>query len=80
VPADAAANTTSSPPGEAWRVEVRLSQLATLPTPGELEALAAAIRRCWPSTTPIPGAPAAPNPFEWRFSGRWWLQARANRP
>jgi hypothetical protein len=49
------------------RVELRLSQLATPPSPEELEALMFAVEAAIGVQAPRGGEPSA-----WRFSGRWW--------
>ena len=53
------------------RVEVRLTDLARVPSPAELEAITLAIAQAL-----APAAPDEPTiePSDWRFSGRWWAQ------
>jgi hypothetical protein len=53
------------------RVEVRLSDLARAPSPGEVEAISLAIEQ---ALAPAPPVEAAISPSDWRFSGRWWRQ------
>ncbi|MGH9106965.1 MAG: hypothetical protein ACRDZX_14260 [Acidimicrobiales bacterium] len=58
------------PPGYSW-VEVRLSELARPPSPGELEAISVALGAILGA--PLPALPVEPGP--WRFSGRWWRRS-----
>ena len=53
------------------RVEVRQSDLASAPSPGELEAITLAIAQ---ALAPAPPVEATISPSDWRFSGRWWRQ------
>ncbi|HUR18496.1 MAG TPA: hypothetical protein VMZ51_06100 [Acidimicrobiales bacterium] len=49
-------------------------------TPQQLAAVMAAVELVWPRPAPAPAAPVNPEPAaatSWRFSGRWWAQAKS---
>jgi hypothetical protein len=59
--------------GRTLRVEVKLSELASPPSPAELQAVVSAVEQCLASSAPR--QPERAGPGTWRFSGRWWLAA-----
>jgi len=57
------------------RVELRLTDLASLPPPAELEAIITAVRQSLGAVASAPSTGLGPDQTAWRLGGRWWLRA-----
>ena len=61
--------------GTALRLELKRTDLASLPSPAELQAITMALGQVLGMVAPVRRAGLSPQPTAWRFGGRWWARA-----
>lgn len=57
------------------RVKLRSTEMASPPSPAELEAIITAVQRALGAVAPAPSTGLGPEQEAWRFGGRWWARA-----
>lgn len=58
--------------GTGLRVRLRSTDLASAPSPAELEAITLAVRQALGAEAPGPASELSSEQTEWRLGARWW--------